>query len=70
MIWKQIRKRNESLDCLVYCFAAIYILNPNWDSIETKILNQEKDPVRNNQSRRNNANTRPGRNFVNSWKDL
>ena len=70
MIWKQIRKRNESLDCLVYCFAAIYILNPNWDSIETKILNQEKDPVRNNQSRRNNANSRPGRNFVNSWKDL
>ena len=70
MVWKQIRPRNESLDCLVYSFAAIYILNPNWDSIETKILNQSADPVKNNQSQRNNANIRPGRNFVNSWKDL
>ena len=70
MVWKQIRSRNESLDCLVYSFAAIYILNPNWDSIETKILNQSADPVKNNQSQRNNANIRPGRNFVNSWKDL
>ena len=70
MVWKQIRPRNETLDCLVYSFAAIYILNPNWDSIETKILNQSADPVKNNQSQRNNANIRPGRNFVNSWKDL
>ena len=37
LVWKQIRPRNEALDTLVYNFAAIYILNPNFDSIEAKI---------------------------------
>ena len=32
LIWKQIRPRNEALDTLVYNFAAIYILNPNYDT--------------------------------------
>ena len=41
MAWKQIRDRNEALDTMVYNFAAIYILNPNFDVIETKILNEE-----------------------------
>jgi len=70
MVWKQIRPRNESLDCLVYSFAAIYILNPNWDSIEHKIVNQAEDPVKDQQQPRNNRVYRPGRSFVNSWKDL
>jgi phage terminase large subunit GpA-like protein len=34
LVWKQVRPRNEALDTLVYNFAAIYILNPNYDSIE------------------------------------
>ena len=29
---------------MVYNFAAIYILNPNFDVIETKILNAESKP--------------------------
>lgn len=71
LIWKQIRPRNESLDCLVYCFAAIYILNPNWDSIAQKTLTGDREviPVEENNSlirRRPSRNT----NFANSWKDL
>ena len=38
LVWKQIRERNESLDTLVYNFAAIYILAPNFDLIESKIM--------------------------------
>jgi len=38
LVWKQIGKRNESLDTLVYNFGAIYILNPNFDVLEEKIL--------------------------------
>lgn len=70
MVWKQVRARNEALDCLVYAFAAIYILNPNWDTIEHRIMSQEKDPIANKPPPRNNNNRRPGRNFVNRWKDL
>jgi len=38
LVWKQIGKRNEALDTLVYNFGAIYILNPNFDVLEEKIL--------------------------------
>ena len=71
LVWKQIRPRNEALDCLVYCFAAIYILNPNWDSIEQRTLVNEPDVV---PQEENNAlirqRTRQTSNFANSWKDL
>jgi phage terminase large subunit GpA-like protein len=45
LVWKQIRERNEALDTLVYNFAAIYILNPNFDVVEAKIINQETKPI-------------------------
>ena len=66
MIWKQIRPRNEALDTLVYNFAAIYILNPNFDTIEEKILAQQSKP-------REKAQNKPKRginrgNFATSWK--
>ena len=38
LVWKQIGKRNEALDTLVYNFGAIYILNPNFDVLEEKML--------------------------------
>ncbi len=71
LVWKQIRPRNEALDCLVYCFAAIYILNPNWDSIEQRTLVNKPDVV---PQEENNPlirqRTRQTSNFANSWKDL
>ena len=51
LVWKQVRPRNEALDTLVYNFAAIYILNPNYDSIENKILTQESKPKEKTQTR-------------------
>ena len=66
MVWKQIRSRNEALDTLVYNFAAIYILNPNFDIIEERILT-DPDPNRvNNKS--NSINRQPKGNFATSWK--
>lgn len=71
LVWKQIRKRNETLDCLVYCFAAIYILNPNWDSLE---LNAMPGVVDNTPQQENNPlirqRTRQTGNFSSNWKDL
>ena len=66
LVWKQIRPRNEALDTLVYNFAAIYILNPNFDVIEQKILVDDSKPQQNTQ-----RNTRKGinrKNFATSWK--
>ena len=66
MIWKQIRPRNEALDTLVYNFAAINILNPNFDVIEQKILVQD-----NNIQQKTKQKPRKGinrQNFATSWK--
>ena len=66
LAWKQIRPRNEALDTLVYNFAAIYILNPNYDSIENKILTQESKPQQKTQNKAQKGINRG--NFATSWK--
>ncbi len=66
LAWKQIRPRNEALDTLVYNFAAIYILNPNFDSIEHKILTQESKPQQKSQNTPQKGINRG--NFATSWK--
>ena len=71
LVWKQIRPRNEALDCLVYCFAAIYILNPNWDVIETKILTGDKQSIpKDMKNPSNRQRNQQNSNFANSWKDI
>ena len=67
MAWKQIRDRNEALDTMVYNFAAIYILNPNFDVIETKILNAESKPKPPPKKQRLPIDRGRG-NFANNWK--
>ena len=67
MAWKQIRDRNEALDTMVYNFAAIYILNPNFDVIETKILNAESKPKPPPRKQRLPIDRGRG-NFANNWK--
>lgn len=66
LVWKQIRPRNEALDTLVYNFAAIYILNPNFDIIEERILTQEAQPKEKQQSKPQKGINRG--NFATSWK--
>lgn len=71
LIWKQTRDRNEGLDTLVYNFAAIYILNPNWDSIEQKALIGQADmPPRKEKNPLIRDNSRNNTNFANNWKDI
>ena len=62
--WVKTRPRNEALDCRVYAYAAIKILNPVWTAIEKKInakpldrpepeqprSTQRRRPVRNRKS--------------------
>ena len=67
MVWKQIRDRNEALDTLVYCFAAIYILNPNFDVLEEKTLTGETRPPEPKRKQRLPIDRGRG-NFANSWK--
>ena len=66
LVWKQIRPRNEALDTLVYNFAAIYILNPNFDVIEQKILVNESKSQQNTQKKTRKGINR--KNFATSWK--
>jgi len=66
LAWKQIRPRNEALDTLVYNFAAIYILNPNFDTIEQKILTQETKSNKKSQNKPQKGIDRG--NFATSWK--
>lgn len=35
--WVKSRQRNEALDCRVYAFAALKILNPVWSAVEKRI---------------------------------
>ena len=66
LVWKQIGKRNESLDTLVYNFGAIYILNPNFDVIEQKILDQGTQKPKKPKNP-NKINIKRG-NFATNWK--
>jgi len=66
LVWKQIRPRNEALDTMVYNFAAIYILNPNFDVIEQKIMTNVEKPIKTRQKSKKVA--RKPQNFATSWK--
>lgn len=66
LVWKQIRPRNEALDTLVYNFAAIYILNPNFDTIEAKVM--QKSTMPNEQQQKRNKIDIKRQNFATSWK--
>ena len=66
LVWKQIGKRNEALDTLVYNFGAIYILNPNFDVIEQKILDQGTSKPKKPKNP-NKINIKRG-NFATNWK--
>ena len=38
-LWIKLRDRNEALDCLVYCLAAIRLLNPpHWDGPDKRAV--------------------------------
>ena len=68
LAWKQIRPRNEALDVTVYNFAAIYLLNPNFDVIEERLMTGAKEDPKNAPGRQKGPGLSPGSNFATSWK--
>ena len=68
LAWKQIRPRNEALDVTVYNFAAIYLLNPNFDVIEERLVTGIKEDPNPGPGSRSNQNIRPNKNFATRWK--
>lgn len=73
--WVQTRPRNEALDCRVYAYAALKILNPVWAAIEKRIKPTEKPkqepditPIERltNARKRRPARRRGG--YATSWK--
>ena len=41
--WVKTRARNEALDCRVYAYAALRILNPVWSAIHKRIVTSNKE---------------------------
>jgi phage terminase large subunit GpA-like protein len=52
--------RNETLDCMVYSKAAVYILNPNWNEVlkNRKLKRRHKTP---------SSKKKAGKGFVKNW---
>jgi phage terminase large subunit GpA-like protein len=70
LYWKQIRERNEALDTICYALAAAYILNPNFELLEQRLLTgnvTEPDPNR-TEVQKNRINRKDMPNFATSWK--
>lgn len=46
--WYKIRERNEPLDCRVYAYAALKVLNPDYEAIRARPVERktEKNPVK------------------------
>ena len=70
LYWKQIRERNEALDTICYSLAACYILNPNFNLIEQRLLTgnaPEPDKNRADPNKPSRKSINRG-NFATSWK--
>ena len=58
--WHKVRERNEPLDCRVYAYAALKILNPNYDILASaKPAKNAEKPKETPQSRPTAAKKRP-----------
>lgn len=67
LYWKQIRERNEALDTICYALAAAYILNPNFDILEQRLLTgNASEPDENRVKQVKKGINR--KNFATSWK--
>lgn len=75
--WVKVRERNEALDCKVYAYAALKILNPNFEKLSEQFKNYEsntrlvalKEKIKKKTQKpiiRENNRTRG--NFATSWK--
>ena len=71
-IWKQIRARNEALDCFVYALVALRLLNPNSKRVAEAISPdqpepQEVDPEPGPKRRRKRTPKKRGGGWTQNW---
>lgn len=64
--WKQVRDRNEALDCAVYAYAAMVLRRPNFDKLALKFSDSESPEPAEPKARRAPARRR---NYATSWRD-
>jgi len=67
--WQATRPRNEALDCRVYAFAALKILNPVWSAIQ-KRASHKPAPEEEPELRRSTQRKRPTRKRKNWATDI
>ena len=67
--WQATRPRNEALDCRVYAYAALKILNPVWSAIQKRV-NKKVEPEVEPKPRRTTQRARPVRRRKNWATDI
>lgn len=70
-VWIKTRARNEALDCRLYAYAALTILNPNYKAIEKSFIHQIEELKENKkkENRQTGPGPKPGRpNWVTGYK--
>ena len=69
-VWTKIRARNEALDCRVYSYAALKILNPNFDRIGDKLTdNAIKNKLELIKAKLANKNAKPAEEAAETTKE-
>jgi phage terminase large subunit GpA-like protein len=74
--WRQIRDRNEALDCRILAHAALCLLNPRWPAIERRLApvppEQETEDGQDEPTEmpapRKGPTRRPRSNWMNRWR--
>ena len=68
--WVKTRARNEALDCRVYAFAALKILNPVWSAIEKRVSGKRPESMPEPELQRTTQRKRPARRKRNWATDI
>lgn len=70
--YKNLRERNEALDCRVYNLAALEIPNPNFERLAKSLKNGKKKPPKKEKALPTNLKQKPphqqGGGFVDAWR--
>ena len=67
--WRKIRARNEALDCVILAWAAVYVLRPDWVTLESnRCAGSSGDSGPATPPQREAPYRRSGSNFVNNWR--
>ncbi len=66
-VWEKIRARNEALDCRVYAYAAMKLLNPDWEALRRRVAPIRRDVEDEGNKRSAAKRRRRSGGFVGRW---